>query len=138
MNFFFCRRYRQLALCLVLLSLVPAADLVAEPVPLSIAGPSSSIPPAADPESPGASVTQAQQQAAPSQQQSVPVPVGIAAAPEEQPSGVAASRPSGAAIAPAKQRRIRTYTVRIALVVGAAVAIGVVAGASLASPAKAH
>ena len=68
---------------------------------------------------------------------SAPVPVGTAAAPYEK-SGVAASRPAGAAIAPARQRRIHSFAIRTALVVGAAVAIGVVAAASLGSPSRPH
>jgi hypothetical protein len=66
---------------------------------------------------------------------SAPVPVGTAAAPYEK-SGVPASRPAGAAIAPAKQRRIRSFAIRTALVVGAVVAIGVVTAASLSSPSR--
>lgn len=65
-----------------------------------------------------------------------PAPVGTAAAPYERPEGVPASRPSGAAIAPAKQRRIRSFAIRIALLAGAGVAIGVVAAATLGSPSR--
>lgn len=67
-----------------------------------------------------------------------PPPVGTALAPVINSRGTAGSRVAGAAIAPAKQRRIRTFAIRAALVVGAAVAIGVVAGASKASPARAQ
>jgi hypothetical protein len=65
-----------------------------------------------------------------------PAPVGTAAAPYEKPEGVPASRPSGAAIAPAKQRRTRSFAIRIALLAGAGVAIGVVAAATLGSPSR--
>jgi hypothetical protein len=61
------------------------------------------------------------------------VPNGTAAAPYEKQEGTSASRPAGSAIAPGKQRRIRSFAVRVGLLVGAAVAIGVVAGASLGS-----
>lgn len=74
------------------------------------------------------------QAAASGQQNSSPQSNGTAAAPYVKPEGVPASRPAGAAIAPAKQRRIRTYAIRIGLVVGAAVAIGTVAAASMGSP----
>lgn len=70
------------------------------------------------------------------QQNAPQQPVGTAAAPYVGPAGVPASRPAGAAIAPAKQRRVRIYTIRIALLVGAAVAIGTVIGASAGSPSR--
>jgi len=65
-----------------------------------------------------------------------PTPLGTAAAPETRPDGVPASTPSGAAIAPAKQKRVRKFSIRTALVVGAVVAVGIVAGVSLASPSR--
>lgn len=67
-----------------------------------------------------------------------PAPVGTAVAPVINAKGTAGSRVAGAAVAPAKQRRIRTFAIRAALVAGAAVAIGVVVGASKASPARAQ
>lgn len=76
------------------------------------------------------------QTAPPGQQNAPQQPVGTAAAPYVRPEGVPASRPAGAAIAPAKQRRVRIYAVRIALLVGAAVAIGTVVAASEGSPAR--
>lgn len=77
------------------------------------------------------------QQAAPaSQSAQTPTPVGTAAAPDTHVDGIAASTPSGAAIAPAKQRRVRKFTIRTALVVGAVVAVGIVSAVSLASPAR--
>ena len=65
-------------------------------------------------------------------------PGGTAAAPYVKQEGVTASRPAGAAIAPAKQRRIRSFAIRAGLVVGACVAIGVVTAASLGSPNRPH
>ena len=77
------------------------------------------------------------QQAVPaSQSGQAPTPVGTAAAPDTHVDGIAASTPSGAAIAPAKQRRVRKFTIRTALVVGAIVAVGIVSAVSLASPAR--
>ena len=76
-----------------------------------------------------------------SQQQSNPPPehpLGTAAAPYEQPSGITASRPSGAAIAPAKQRRTRTFIIRVGVLVAAAVAVGTVVALSSASPSTPH
>lgn len=65
-------------------------------------------------------------------------PVGTAVAPSIRARGTAGSRVAGAAVAPAKQRRIRTFAIRAALVAGAAIAIGVVVAASKASPARAQ
>ena len=76
-------------------------------------------------------------QAPPAQdQQNGNKPVGTAAAPFEKPVGVAAARPAGAAIAPAKQRRVRSFLIRTSVVIGAAVAVGTVIGLSEASPSK--
>jgi len=63
-------------------------------------------------------------------------PVGTAAAPVVKPTGVAASRPAGAAIAPAKQRRMRTIVIRVGIIVAAGVAIGTVAALSRRSSAR--
>ena len=78
--------------------------------------------------------------AAPAPEPSAPPapPVGTAVAPAINARGTAGSRVAGAAVAPAKQRRIRIIAIRAALIVGAAVAIGVVVAASKASPARAH
>lgn len=72
-------------------------------------------------------------QTAPAQQATQSAPVGTAAAPAETPVGTAVSRPAGAAIAPAKQKRTRTFLIRVGLVVGAAVAVGTVVALSKAS-----
>lgn len=69
----------------------------------------------------------AQQPAAPQQ------PVGTAAAPYEKPTGVPGSRPAGAVIAPAKQRRVRAIVVKVSIILAAGAAVGVVAGLSKAS-----
>jgi hypothetical protein len=65
-------------------------------------------------------------------------PVGTAAAPYERTTGIAASRPAGAVIAPAKQRRARSIFIRVSIVVGAAVAVGTVVALSNASPSRPH
>lgn len=72
------------------------------------------------------------------QQQTVPPPVGTAAAPVVPSNGIPASRPAGAAIAPAKQRRKHSLAIRVGLIIGAAVAIGAVTAASLSSPSRPH
>lgn len=71
-----------------------------------------------------------------STRQQTKAPLGTAAAPVENPVGVAVSRPAGAAIAPAKQRRTRIFLIRMGLVIGAAVAVGTVVGLSKASPSR--
>jgi len=70
------------------------------------------------------------------QQNDVQKPVGTAAAPYEKTIGVAASRPAGAVIAPAKQRRARAIWISIAVVAGVGIAIGTVVGLSRASPSQ--
>ena len=93
------------------------------------------------PDSPAPAPPQAPSQSAQSgtnQQQSQPPakPVGTAAAPYEKTTGVAASRPAGAVIAPAKQKRARIILIRVGIVVGAAVAVGTVVALSKGSPSK--
>jgi|SRR5271166_3886426 len=63
-------------------------------------------------------------------------PLGAAAAETVPTMGVAASRPAGAALAPGKQRRIRTVLIRMGAVVGAAAAVGVTMALTEASPSK--
>ena len=70
------------------------------------------------------------------QQNNATKPVGTAAAPYEKTTGVAASRPAGAVIAPAKQRRARSILIRVGVIVGAAVAVGTVVALSRASPSR--
>jgi hypothetical protein len=78
-------------------------------------------------------------QAAPPQPPAVPhEPVGTAAAPYEKVTGVPASMPAGAAIAPAKQKRTRSILIKVGLIVAAGVAIGTVVALSTASSSKPH
>jgi hypothetical protein len=95
------------------------------------------------PDSPGAAQSEATGKTAQSstpgaeqQQTPAPQPVGVAVAPYEKNTGVAASRPAGAVIAPAKQRRAHSILIRVSIVVGAAVAIGTVVALSSASHSK--
>jgi hypothetical protein len=82
--------------------------------------------------------TSPSQPVADQQQNGVTQPVGTAAAPYGKSTGVAASRPAGAVIAPAKQRRARSFIIKISVVVGACVAIGTVAALSHTSPSQPH
>ena len=96
------------------------------------------LQPAPLPEAPtanGRSGADQQQQSSPNNQQpnGANKPVGTAAAPAETTSGIAASRPAGAVIAPAKQRRARAILIRVSIVVAAAVAVGAVVALSKSS-----
>jgi hypothetical protein len=92
------------------------------------------------PDNPGPARSEVADQSAksgtPQAQDGTPKPVGTAAAPYEKTTGVAASRPAGAVIAPAKQRRARYFLIRISVVVGAAVAVGTVVALSHGSPSR--
>jgi hypothetical protein len=74
--------------------------------------------------------TQAQPQPSPQK------PVGTAVAEAPPASGVAASQPAGVAIAPAKQRRVRTIVLRMGAIVGAGVAVGSVVALTAATSSK--
>ncbi len=119
------RLLRQIAGCLVISSLAAGAER-AQP------GPDANTAP---PQAPSGSP----QAASPPQQPAVPRdPVGTAAAPYERVTGVPASRPAGAAIAPAKQKRSRSILIRVGLIAAAGVAIGTVVALSTASSSKPH
>jgi hypothetical protein len=63
-------------------------------------------------------------------------PVGTAAAEAPKVNGVTAAQPSGVAIAPAKQRRVRTIVLKVGAMVGAGVAIGTVIALTAGTPSK--
>ena len=63
-------------------------------------------------------------------------PQGAAAARIQPATGTAASKPAGAAIAPAKQRRVRTFLIRLAPLAGAGVALATVFALSSARPSR--
>ena len=156
---------RKIAGCLVLLLAIPFADAATvrpqQTVPAEqAAGASSGQPQSQNSDSgtsnPAPASTQAppgdagavrlqnrDQQAggasssAPEQQQNnTSQPVGTAAAPYEKMMGVPASRPAGAVIAPAKQRRTRSFLIRVGVILAAGVAVGTVVGLSKASPSR--
>ena len=78
------------------------------------------------------------QQPSPKQQNGTQEPLGTAAAEFIKTTGVAASRPAGAAIAPAKQKRARSILIKVGAIAGAAVAVGAVVALSSASPSRPH
>jgi hypothetical protein len=63
-------------------------------------------------------------------------PVGTAAAEPTRAGGIAASQPAGVAIAPAKQRRVRTIVIRVGAIVGAGVAVGSIVALTAATSSK--
>jgi hypothetical protein len=62
--------------------------------------------------------------------------VGTAAAEAPKVNGVTAAQPAGVAIAPAKQRRVRTIVLRVGALVGAGAALGTVIALTAATPSK--
>ncbi|MFZ0418657.1 MAG: hypothetical protein WAM04_11195 [Candidatus Sulfotelmatobacter sp.] len=83
-------------------------------------------------ESPQPPQIQPQQVQPPSPQK----PVGTAAAEPTHAAGIAASQPAGVAIAPAKQRRVRTIVIRTAAIIGAGIAVGTVVALTEATGSK--
>jgi hypothetical protein len=132
---------KQIAVCLALFSALPMSEVAAAmPLPMfspqqTQSAPAQDQPPPAgtQTQSPQSSAAQASSDQSPN---GFTKPVGTAAARAETITGVAATRPVGAAIAPAKQRRARAILIRVSVVVGAAVAIGTVVALSGASPSK--
>jgi hypothetical protein len=106
--------------------------VVAIPPRVSASPLQQATPPAQTAADPKSTVPAQQSAPSPPPQQSR-TPLGTAAAPLAQVDGVPASTPSGAAIAPGKQKRVRKFSIRTALVIGAVVAIGTVTGATLAT-----
>jgi len=143
------RKTITVCLCMILLGQLDATVASGqEPTPppprvQQVASPAPSYVPAQTPEAarqdpiPAAPIPQLSmlvQQSDPSQQTSTPQqPVGTAAAPYEKPTGVAGSRPAGAAIAPGKQRRVRAIVIKVSLILAGAGAVGAVVGLSRAS-----
>jgi cytoskeletal protein RodZ len=74
----------------------------------------------------------------PSPAQTAPAqkPVGTAAAEASNVNAVAASQPAGVAIAPAKQRRVRTIILRTGAIIAAGVAVGAIVALTAATPPK--
>jgi len=63
-------------------------------------------------------------------------PAGTAAAQIGKLKGGPASKPAGAAIAPAKQRRVRSYLLKFGAIAGAGIAVGTVLALSHGSPSR--
>jgi hypothetical protein len=78
----------------------------------------------------------AQQPPQPRQQDGAQKPTGTAAAESEKATGVAASKPTGMAIAPAKQHRRRAFWVKVGAFAGAGLAAGTVFALSHSTASK--
>jgi len=113
------------------------ADLPDSPgVTLAKLQPQNSLPsdPAQQSNAPAAAQSQGQQAQPP--QQAPQNPVGTAVAEPTHAAGIAASQPAGVAIAPARQRRVRTIVIRVGAIIGAGVAVGTIVALSAATPSK--
>jgi len=143
---------------------IPSATQAATSKDRSLSAPTDTIASSELPDSPGAAWAKAQQDApqqttaqAPSSQASADPnqtapnqtdsnqtnenakpqrPVGTAAAEAPKVNGVTAAQPAGVAIAPAKQRRVRTIVLRVGALVGAGAALGTVIALTAATPSK--
>jgi hypothetical protein len=148
--------FRPIAVCLVVWLMVPASEIGTAAAQQSVAeqraanapsgeGPAgeaatgsviagNALPDSPEPVSPQAEPLGARdsssQSSSSEQQQGPAQPVGTAAAPYGKTMGIAASRPAGAAIAPAKQKRVRTILISVGVIVAAGVAVGSVAALS--------
>jgi hypothetical protein len=78
----------------------------------------------------------ASQSEPPASQNNAHEPLGTAAAESVPTMGIAASRPAGAALAPPKQRRVRSILIKTGAVIAAGAAVGVVVALSEGSPSK--
>lgn len=78
----------------------------------------------------------AQQQPSDAQDQKLQHPVGTAAAEAPKVSGITAAQPAGVAIAPAKQKRVRTVVLKVGAIIGAGAALGAVIALTEATPSK--
>lgn len=140
------RLKRQIAFCLAVALIAPLDAIAATKPTATNDTRSESSAPSPYPDSPGTTWAQTEgqkqsadpPQSAPADQQTSTQPVGTAAAPYVKPEGVVASNPAGAAIAPAKQKRVHSLALRVGLLVGAGVAIGTVTALSLSSSSRPH
>lgn len=80
--------------------------------------------------------TQAEQQGQQTQQQKQERPLGAAVGQQGPTTGGPASRPAGTAIAPAKQRQMRSLLIKIGALAAGAAAIGTMFALSKGSPSK--
>ncbi len=72
----------------------------------------------------------------PPAQEPAQVPAGAAGAKAANAKGAPVAQPAGAAVAPVKQHNRRSLLIKVGLVAGAAIAIGVAVGLSEKSPSR--
>jgi FtsZ-interacting cell division protein ZipA len=104
--------------------------------PQSAFEPSSGAPVQTEPQGQQSESPQSPQLQSQQVQPSPQNPVGTAAAEPTHAAGIAASQPAGVAIAPAKQRRVRTIVIRTAAIIGAGIAVGTVVALTEATGSK--
>jgi len=98
--------------------------------------PPTAAPQAADPQSDSPAAKDSTNKDRDENGQKLQRPVGTAAAEAPKVSGITAAEPAGAAIAPAKQHRVRTLVIKVGAILGAGAAIGTVVALSAATPSK--
>ena len=115
----------------------PGAVIARLQAPSPGAEPSPQTPAVTSGSQTSSSSAQSQSEQAPADRpQQTEKPVGTAVAGAPNARGVAAAQPSGVAIAPAKQRRVRTIVLRMGAIAGAGIAIGSVVALTQATPSK--
>lgn len=115
-------------------AMVPASASELPDSPGAIWAKSQNPPPPSPPAQ--STSSQSDSRTADKQDEKLQRPVGTAAAEGPRVSGVTAAQPAGAAIAPAKQRRVRTVVLKVGAILGASAAIGAVVALSAATPSK--
>ncbi len=94
------------------------------------------LEPAASDSGTVSSAQSSSKQSSSSQAPSAQRPVGTAAAEAPTVNAITGSQPAGVAIAPAKQRRVRTIILKTGAIIAAGVAIGAIVALTAATPPK--
>ena len=89
-----------------------------------------------DAAAPQSGATQASSSAAANGQDKPQRPVGTAVAEAPKVTGITAAEPAGVAIAPAKQRRVRTIVLKVGAIIGAGVAVGTIVALTAGTSSK--
>lgn len=113
-----------------------SAELPDSPGAMQSQSQSASTPQNSLSQSPTVDSSQPQTAQSPPQDGKPQRPVGTAAAEAPTVSGITAAQPAGVAIAPAKQRRVRTLVLKVGALVGAGVALGTTLALTAGTPSK--
>ncbi len=117
----------------------PSPSIMPDPAQAPLQPVTSNLPdaPSATQQNPAATRTPAAQPQAetqsPQSQPQAQQPLGAAAAEAAPPTGGAASKPAGTAIAPAKQRQVRSLLIKLGAIAAAGAALGTVYGLTRAT-----